>query len=346
VILPPQATAWSREHLRLHRSLLRQPELLPRGAALLLAVSGGQDSMALLGLLLGLQRLHGWRLVLWHGDHGWRDASARQAAELAGWCAQRELRLISDASSKDLEAGERAGGEQLSSEARARAWRYQRLLLRAREQGCSHVVTGHTASDRAETLLLHLARGSHRRGLGSLRAQRPLGDGVVLSRPLLLFSRGETARICHDLDLPVWLDASNSDRRFSRNRLRHEVLPVLEQLHPGAARRLSGTAERLSREHDAQLEWQRIALQWLASGEGDGLDRQRLNTLQPVNRAAVLHLWLSTTTGSPCQARQIEDLMARLGQGRGPGQWDLGRGWQLHWDRSRLVLMPPPQPAP
>ena len=292
--------------------------------------------MALLGLLLGLQRLHGWRLVLWHGDHGWRDDSTRQAAELARWCAQRGLMVISDAGS----------GESAANEARARAWRYQRLLQRAREQGCSHVVTGHTASDRAETLLLHLARGSHRRGLASLRTQRPLGDGVALSRPLLLFSRSETARICRDLDLPIWLDASNSDRRFSRNRLRHEVLPVLEQLHPGAARRLSGTAERLSREHEVQLEWQRIALQWLASGEGDGLDRQRLNTLQPVNRAAVLHLWLSTTTGRPCQARQLEDLLAQLGPGHGPGQWDLGGGWQLHWDRSRLVLMPPAEPAP
>jgi tRNA(Ile)-lysidine synthase len=336
VILPPQATAWSREHLRLHRSLQRQPELLPQGAALLLAVSGGQDSMALLGLLLGLQRLHDWRLVLWHGDHGWRDASARQADELARWCAQRGLMVIRDADS----------GESAASEARARAWRYERLLQRAREQGCSHVVTGHTASDRAETLLLHLARGSHRRGLASLRTQRSLGDGVALSRPLLLFSRSETARICRDLDLPIWLDASNSDRRFSRNRLRHEVLPVLEQLHPGAARRLSGTAERLSREHEVQLEWQRIALQWLASGEGDGLDRQRLNTLQPVNRAAVLHLWLSTTTERPCQARQLEDLLAQLRPGHGPGQWDLGGGWQLHWDRFRLVLMPPAEPAP
>ncbi len=336
MILPPQATAWSREHLRLHRSLLRQPQLLPPGAGLLLAVSGGQDSMALLGLLLGLQRLHGWRLVLWHGDHGWRPESAGQAAELARWCEQRELMLLSEAGSGDLAAGE----------AQARAWRYQRLLLGAQEQGCSHVVTGHTASDRAETLLLHLARGSHRRGLASLRAQRPLGDGVMLSRPLLLFSRSETAQICRNLDLPIWLDASNDDRRFSRNRLRLEVLPVLEQLHPGAARRLSGTAERLSREHDAQLEWQRIALQWLASGEGDGLDRPRLNQLQPVNRAAVLHLWLSTATGSPCQARQVDDLLAQLEQGRGRGQWDLGDGWQLHWDRSRLVLMPPAEPGP
>ena len=346
MILPPQTLtgAWGREHLRLHRLLLRQPALLPDGAALLLAVSGGQDSMALLGLLLGLQRLHGWRLLLWHGDHGWRNESADQAAELADWCAQRGLTLLRD----------RQAATAGSSEAEARQWRYACLERRAREHHCSVVVTGHTASDRAETLLLHLARGSHRRGLASLRQQRPLAEGLVLSRPLLIVSRSETAQICRDLGLPVWLDASNDDRRFSRNRLRHEVLPVLEQLHPGAARRLSGTAERLSREHDSQREWLQIALAWLAASQGssdpDGqdnptsLDRLRFNTLQPSNRAALLHHWLSCANGEPPQARQLDDLLARIAAGRPPGQCALAGGWQLHWDRSRLVLIAPPEP--
>ncbi|WP_283746149.1 ATP-binding protein, partial [Bacillus cereus] len=76
---------WSPHHLRLHRWLLHQPELLPRGAHLMLAVSGGQDSMALLGLLRDLQRLHQWHLLLWHGNHRLRPEADKQAAELAGW---------------------------------------------------------------------------------------------------------------------------------------------------------------------------------------------------------------------------------------------------------------------
>ena len=76
------AAPWSRFHLRLHRLLLRRPQLLPQHATLLLAVSGGQDSMALVGLLRDLQRLHHWRLLLWHGDHGWRPESAQQASAL------------------------------------------------------------------------------------------------------------------------------------------------------------------------------------------------------------------------------------------------------------------------
>ena len=66
-----------------------QPQLLPQGSSLLLAVSGGQDSMALLALLQDLAPLHGWSLSLWHGDHRWHDGSSRIAAELSSWCQQR-----------------------------------------------------------------------------------------------------------------------------------------------------------------------------------------------------------------------------------------------------------------
>jgi len=216
---------WSPYHLRLQQLLLRQPLLLPRHTPLLVAVSGGQDSMALLGLLLDLRRLHGWALHLWHGDHGWREDAAAQAAELAAWASRQGLPIR-------VERPEPGGAR---SEASARDWRYGCLERCARELACTRVLTGHTASDRAETLLLQLARGSHRRGMASLAAQRPLGAGVQLVRPLLDFSRADTGAIGAALQLPVWQDRSNDDRRFSRNRLRSEVMPVLEQLHPGAS---------------------------------------------------------------------------------------------------------------
>ena len=340
MILPPQTLerAWGRDHLRLHRHLRRQPQLLPPGASLLLAVSGGQDSMALLALLLGLRRLHGWRLQLWHGDHRWRPEAAQQADALAGWCRDQGLSLTIDARDQPGPAST------ANTEAQARAWRYERLEAQALALGCSHVVCGHTASDRAETLLLHLARGSHRRGLASLRPQRALGSsGLQLSRPLLIFDRSDTGRICQELQLPVWLDPSNSDLRYSRNRLRQTVLPELEALHPGAARRLSATAERLARDHEAQQEWLRVALQWLAA-DPDGLDRARLTEMQRVNQAAVLELWCSSQLGRSITASQLEALLERLQPGRPPGRWDLAAGWQLRWDRTRLVLVQP-EPA-
>jgi tRNA(Ile)-lysidine synthase len=321
------AERWSSHHLRLHRWLQRRPELLPAGAPLLLAVSGGQDSMALVGLLQDLQRLHRWELRLWHGDHRLRPESSQQADALQQWALQQGLPL-------QLERW--AAPE--ANEAAARRWRYGALEASAQRAGIRHVVTGHTASDRAETLLLQLARGSHRRGLASLRPQRPLGSSeLLLSRPLLLFSRLETARICEQLQLPIWLDGSNQSPCFSRNRLRLEVLPVLEQLHPGASRRISGVAERLAQEHDSQQELLELALAAIRP-QPHQLQRRKLMAQQPANQRLLLQAWLQQQGIDALQAEQLEALLARLAPERGPGCWSLPGNLELQWDRERLQI--------
>ena len=350
MILPSEAspTPWSPHHQRLHLHLLRHPELLPAGASLLLAVSGGQDSMALTVLLADLRRLHHWQLVLWHGDHGWRAEAAQQAGELQAWAHTQKLPFLLD------QAGEPPGGE-----AAARRWRYDCLRRQAAALGIHNVVTGHTASDRAETLLLNLARGSHRRGLVSLkpvrslnaetgpdRNQAGLGDGdrrepIRLVRPLLPFSREDTGRICRELEVPIWEDSSNLDTRFGRNRLRAEVMPVLEALHPGAVRRIGALTGRLEEELAAQDELVALALQGLIAAPGDSsrvLWRNGLGRLAHGNRRLVLERWL-TLHGVPAQpARALEDLASRLAGQRGSGAWNLADGWQLRWDQSTLVL--------
>jgi tRNA(Ile)-lysidine synthase len=203
------------------------------------------------------------------------------------------------------------------------------------------VVTGHTASDRAETLLLHLARGSHRRGLAGMPRERELAPGIQLVRPLLGFSRTETANVCTELGLPIWHDSSNADPRFSRNRVRHEVMPVLEALHPGANRRLAATAERLEAEQEAETELIGLALRGLhAQGsEGAGvLRRQELVAQSSANQRRLLQHWYRCHTGQPLPSRQLELLLQRLAKGQPPGVMHLAAGWQLHWDRSTLHL--------
>jgi len=333
---PDQAPPWSADHLRLHRQLRRQPSLLPAGAPLLLSVSGGQDSMAMTGLLVDLRRLHGWSLTLWHGDHGWRPESGRQAMELAAWAAGEGLPLV-------LERAHPAP----PSEDQARQWRYRRLAEVAAVQGVGHVVTGHTATDRAETMLLNLARGSHRRGLASLRPSRPLHNDPVSSpqlvRPLLHFCRDDTARICAGLGLPIWLDSSNDDRRYGRNRLRAEVLPVLEDLYPGAQRRMSLQAERLAQEDEQQQQLLALALGALdqRGQEGTGLDRRRLGQLAAANQRALIQHWLRQQGPGELAATALEILLGSLAPEKGPGQMNLGAGWCLGWDRCTLHLIPP-----
>ncbi|MEB3255432.1 MAG: tRNA lysidine(34) synthetase TilS [Synechococcaceae cyanobacterium] len=335
MILPPGTAPWSPDHQRLHRWLRRQPGLLPAGAPLLLAVSGGQDSMALTALLLGLRPHHGWRLHLWHGDHGWRPESAEQAAGLAAW-----------ATGQGLEVRIERAAVPPDGEAEARAWRYGAVAREAQRLGCAHVVTGHTASDRAETVLLNLARGSHRRGLTTPRSSRALHGAAgapQLVRPLLRFSRSDTARLCQTLKLPVWPDAGNDDPRFARNRVRAEVLPVLEALHPGAAQRISGLAERWGEEWEREEELLALALQRLARAAlppgRAALARRELAALAPANQARLLQHWLQAHSGRPLASEVLAELVARLPPQRGNGRMDLAKGWRLCWEPSTLVLI-------
>jgi len=392
-ILPSEASGgpvrWSAAHHRLHRHLRRHPQLLPPGACLLLAVSGGQDSMAMLGLLRDLQPLHGWTLRLWHGDHGWRPESGLQAEALAAWAASQGLALVGeralvpDGGAADPVAGEQAADDQAAAggsrdradgtgpaaegpgsgnlgggnrEARARQWRYGCLAREALRQGCRHVLTAHTASDRAETVLLNLARGSHRRGLASLRASRPLAapeaeeqaerhpgaNELLLVRPLLLFTRAETARICEQLGLPIWLDPSNDDGQLSRNRVRAAVLPVLEALHPGASLRISAQAERLAAELEQPAELLDLALAALMDGRdplGRTLARPGLQALSTAGQRRLLQHWLERHTGRSLESEPLEILLGRLAAGRGPGRLMLADRWQLIWERTTLRLV-------
>lgn len=305
--------------------------------------------MVLTGLLSDLRRLHGWRLTLWHGDHRWREGSGADAAALQAWVRQQGLDCLVE------QAASPPRGEE-----KARQWRYERLASAARRLGCQHVVTGHTATDRAETVLLNLARGSHRRGLASLRERRPLqlsGGGdpgageregdLWLCRPLLIFCRSDTARLRRQLGLPVWLDPSNEDPAFRRNRVRAEVLPVLEALHPGAVRRISAQAERLAEEQDQTEDLLDLALETLkaeTASPAAALERRRLTALRPADQRRLLQRWLVKQAGRGAEAETLELLSSRLPTDRGPGRLCLPGGWQLRWDSFTLALLPPPVP--
>ena len=150
-------------------------------------------------------------------------------------------------------------------------------------------------------MLLQLARGTDLAGLGSLRPIRPLQNddpnGARLVRPLLTFSRDDTTQICQDLQLPIWLDPSNANQALSRNRIRNDVLPVLEELYPGCSQRIAQLSERMSQVEDSQRTLATLALEQLRSERG--LQRNALKAVPEATRRLLLHHWLQKPAKSP-----------------------------------------------
>jgi tRNA(Ile)-lysidine synthase len=148
--------AWTTLHATVHHTL-RQRQLLDKGQSIVLGFSGGQDSMCLLQLLQDLQPKWGWRLAIAHCNHRWPLDSDKNAAHVATLAQQWNLECFRFTAPKVLKG-----------EAEGRTWRYQVLTELAHNQGFSAVLTAHTASDRAETLLYNLFRGSGMEGLQAL----------------------------------------------------------------------------------------------------------------------------------------------------------------------------------
>jgi len=235
-------TDWSNLHARVHRQL-KVRLLLPPGMSLLIAVSGGQDSVALLKLLVDLQPKWNWQLRAVHCDHRWRKDSDDNAQFVRQLCVEWNIPC------QVVTAKDPPG-----TEAEARHWRYRVFEQLAVEQECLRIATGHTATDRAETLLYNLMRGSGADGLQALGWQRPISDtspGVQVVRPLLNWTRQETATFCYQFNLPIWEDSTNQDRTYARNRLRLDVMPLLRKsFNANLETTLAQTSELLTADVD------------------------------------------------------------------------------------------------
>lgn len=230
---------WTPLHARLHRTL-RQRQLLKQNQQLLVAVSGGQDSVCLVKLLLDLQRKWGWQLAIAHCDHRWRSDSQANAEHVEHLAQDWKLPFYCQ-----------TVAEVPGTEAEAREWRYRALAAIAQGNGYRCLLTGHTASDRVETLLYNLIRGSGADGLQALTWQRPLNAETQLIRPLLEITRAETARFCQSFHLPIWEDLTNHNLKYARNRIRQELLPYLQtHFNPQVEQTLAQTAELLRAEVD------------------------------------------------------------------------------------------------
>jgi tRNA(Ile)-lysidine synthase len=244
---------WTQIHAQLHRTLL-QRKILPPNQRLLVAVSGGQDSLCLLKLLLDFQPKWDWELAIAYCDHRWRSDSEANANHVENLAKNWGISYY-----------QKTADRIATTEAAARNWRYQSLTEIAIANNYSYIITGHTASDRAETLLYNLIRGSGADGLSALTWVRPLADfqlenlnenpesktqnlksKISLVRPLLEITRSQTGQFCQEQKLPIWEDSTNQNLQYARNRIRSELLPYLEtHFNPKTQQALAQTAELL-----------------------------------------------------------------------------------------------------
>lgn len=206
------------------------------GKTVLCAVSGGRDSMALLHVLLELGGQEGFAVAVAHYNHNLRENAVRDELLVFEHCTMLGLPFYLGGG--DVRAYAKTHGT--SIEDAARTMRYEFLQNTAKECGADYIATAHHRQDNAETLLLHLLRGSGLQGLGGIA---PVRGNII--RPLLAVDRAEIDNYIITHNIAYTDDETNQDTVYARNRLRHELLPLLEEIAPGSVGRIADTAQRL-----------------------------------------------------------------------------------------------------
>ena len=327
--------AWSKWHMRLHKRLKQNQSLLPTKSTLLLAISGGQDSMALLKLIIDLKRLYKWQIEIWHGDHQWHRNSKKIEEELKIWCISQKISFHSNKAEKN----------EVANEEKAREWRYKKLITKAKLLSsnniyfpCTRILTGHTATDRAETMIMNLARGADLIGLSTLKEQRILENNLELARPLLIFNRNETLEICKDFNLPVWIDPSNENVNLTRNKIRKEVLPILNSIYKGADSRIASVANRLESYSEDQQIFARIAIEFCQIEGINSLSRKKLNEFTDSVKKIILTNWLKILSIKKINTIQIDEISTKISNQKPPGSIDLHGEFHIKWNKETINI--------
>ncbi|WP_307826642.1 tRNA lysidine(34) synthetase TilS [Streptomyces pactum] len=322
------------------------------GPLVLVACSGGADSMALASALAFEAPKLGIRAGAVTVDHGLQDGSDQRAAEVA-----ERLRLLGlapvDAVAVTVGSpvraahtppgetgGRRAGG---GPEAAARDARYAALDAAAERHGAVAVLLGHTRDDQAETVLLGLARGSGTRSLSGMA--QVSGINGRYRRPFLHLDRQTARRACLAQSLPVWDDPHNTDPAYTRSRVRHEALPVLEKaLGKGVVEALARTAQLSRDDADALDDWAaRAEAEVRRAGGEEGtwlLEVTALHTLPPAVRRRVLRR-AAVAAGSPAGslfARHIEEVDRLITGWRGQRAINLPGRVEVRRQGGKLVI--------
>jgi len=315
---------------------IRRHNLLTRGQHILVGVSGGADSVALLAVLRRLAPAWKFRLTVAHLNHGIRGpAAAADAAFVADLARRWKLEFVGAKVNVPLRARRRG----ISLEMAGRAARYDFFGRAARAYRCDAVATAHTADDQAETTLLNLARGAGAAGLAGIPYIGRHGAFKVV-RPLRDVNRKSIERFLAYGHLAWREDATNSDLAFLRNRVRHEVLPFLEKrLNPGIRQALLRVSDILAEEN----KWLNVLAKEILEQcrvSGRALNARRLAGFPVAARRRVLRLWLEAR-GLDAEALSfdaIERLDNLAADRRGGRAATLAGGWLVRREADTLAL--------
>ena len=300
---------------------IREHRLIPFPQKVLVAVSGGADSVCLLHTLVRIQTELQITLHIAHLNHQLRGEEAEADALYVAGLA-RKLGLPATIERRDVAGYQAEHG--LSPEEAAREMRYTFLAQTALAVGAERVAVGHTLNDQVETILLHVIRGTGISGLRGLRPCQVLKFGsysLTVIRPLLNISREETEACCSRLQAAPCLDTSNLSFSFLRNRIRHELIPLLKDYNPG----ISGSLLRISRIAGDNLSFleEAAAAAWkeTVSREGGTLvfAREPFRKLAPAVQRELIRKGFETLLGTlkDIEARHIEEIMDALGKPAG-----------------------------
>ncbi len=301
---------------------IRARNLLSPAQRILVAVSGGPDSVALLSLLHSLAPLWNLSLTVVHVNYGLRGAeSDGDASFVAALCRQFKLPCL--LRSLDIPLAE--AGCSRSLQACARDLRYQLFRELVDELGLDRVALGHTADDQAETVLLRMLRGAGLRGLTGMPHIR---EGLFV-RPLLGVTRREILSYLETMELSYRTDSSNAKSIYLRNRVRHELLPVMQSLAPSTIKLLARQADIL-REDDRLLD--RLAAQRLArstqSRDTDAIVLDRATLLaQPValqRRMLKQAMQALSPSARGLRGDMVFSILSSLAARRSGGSWNAG----------------------
>jgi len=313
------------------------------GAAAVVAVSGGPDSMALLHMLAQMARARPLRLVAAHVNHRFRGAESDAEAELVARTAKSWGIPLAAAEIDVPYFIEETG---MNAQSAARHKRYEFLMQTARQHGAGYLLLGHHADDQAETVLMRVLHGTGVSGLAGIPLRRR-ENNVELFRPLLRITKGELLEYCERNEVPYAVDSSNSSRRYLRNAVRLDLIPQLEKINPRLKESLVRLADMAGADDD-YLESETARLigdAAIPSGDGYRVRLERFGGLHIALQRRLIKLILKCCANhwQSLAYQQVEALLEAMKDDRNTvTRFDIGGGWTFVREYDQAYIGPSP----